>query len=66
MKEYFGLLREEIKKQYGTFGRFAEMLGVSRQTMSGLLTGKADWSRELIVKSAKLLGIQDEIQRYFF
>lgn len=66
MKEYFGLLRGEIKKQYGTFGRFAEMLGVSRQTMSGLLTGKADWSRELIVKSAELLGIQDEIQRYFF
>lgn len=62
----YGLLRDKIKDEYGTFGKFAATMGVSTQRISYLLTNKSRWTDELILKAARLLGIEDELNTYFF
>lgn len=67
MQYNFGMLRELIKREYGTLGRFAEAMGVPKQRISMLLTNKATWNSILIYRAVELLGIPTErIGHYFF
>lgn len=67
MEKGFGLLRDQIRMKYKTGAIFAKELGISHQTLSRMLCGRADWTRTLIIKAATLLSIPDEeIVKYFF
>lgn len=59
-------LRQKIKKEYRTFGAFAAAMGIPYQRMSNMLTGKSDWRVSEVYDAANLLGIVDEIGKYFF
>ena len=62
----YGLLRQKIKDEYGTCGRFAEDIGIASQRLSRLLNNQAEWSGTLIYTTAERLGIQDDLKAYFF
>ena len=62
----FTLLRKRIKERYGTFGAFADEMGIPKQRMSRMLTGKTDWSLDEVAMAAEMLGITDKILEYFF
>jgi len=66
MEFNYGLLKQKIKDVFGTYGRFANALGVPYQRLSRLLNNKAEWTNELIFAAANLLGGLEDIKDYFF
>ncbi len=64
--EYRKLIGKIIEK-YGTRRKFAEVVGVSENSMSLKLNGKTDFSRDEIARWAELLDIAvSDIGEYFF
>lgn len=64
--EYRKLIGKIIEK-YGTRKKFAEVVGVSENSMSLKLNGKTDFSRDEIARWAELLDIAvSDIGEYFF
>ncbi len=60
-------LRRLILYKYGSLQAFAEVLGVSKQSLSVTLNGKTTFSQNKIVEWTKILGIApEEIGEYFF
>lgn len=62
-------LRGKIIEEYRTINNFAIAMGISRQHLSNLLSGKAHWTVIKMRKAVKLLKIEDqpgEIYRIFF
>ena len=56
-----------IVERYGTRGRFAEALGLTKQALSLKLKNFTQFSQKQIVRSAELLGLTGEdISEYFF
>lgn len=62
----YGLLKQRIKDTYGTYGRFAEALGVPYQRVSKMLNNKAEWNSPLIYSALDLLDGWDDVRGYFF
>lgn len=62
----YGLLKEKIKDEFGTAENFARTMGIGSSRMSLLLNGKADWSSELIYRAVELLGLEGQIEVFFF
>lgn len=62
----FGLLKQKIKDDFGTYTNFAKTLGITNTRLSTMLNGKAIWPPDLIYDSAELLGIVGKIEDYFF
>ena len=65
-KRTYGKLRELIKQKFGTMQAFAAAMNKSDSTLSKKLNGIVDWTSSEIEKAAKLLGVEDCIQEYFF
>lgn len=59
-------LRKQIKEQFGTYQNFAAALNVPTARVSLLLSGKSNWTQDLMFRAAELLGIVGEIEYYFF
>lgn len=51
-------LRGRIIEKYGTYGKFAEALGKTKQAVSRKLTGGVEFTREDIIKWCELLDIE--------
>ena len=63
----YSKLRGRIIEIYGSLGAFAEALGVSRQTVSNLITGKRQFTANTIESWIEKLDIPaTEIGIYFF
>lgn len=60
-------LRGRIVEKYGTQGKFAEILGISKNSMSKKMNCETGFSQDDIIVWAKLLGIEkDDYGTYFF
>ena len=60
-------LRGRIVEKYGSQERFAEIIGISPNSMSKKMNGKTGFSQRDIVKWSELLGIKKaEYSEYFF
>lgn len=60
-------LRGKIKEVCGSESRFAELMGMSKGSISLKLNGKFEWSMKQIIKACGILGIDlTEINIYFF
>lgn len=62
----YGLLKQRIKDEYGTFGKFAVAMGITSGHMSDLLNGKAKWNPQTTYRAAELLGIVGQIETFFY
>lgn len=62
----YGLLKQKIKDEFGTYSNFAKTLGITNTRLSLMLNGKAIWPPDLIYDSAEYLGIFGQIEDYFF
>lgn len=60
-------LRGRIVEKYGSQEHFAEVLGISTNSLSKKMTGKVGFSQKDIVSWSNLLGIdKTEYSEYFF
>lgn len=60
-------LRGRIIEKYGSQEKYAEVLGISTNSMSKKMTGKTGFSQKDIVIWSELLGIdKSEYSEYFF
>lgn len=60
-------LKGRIVEKVGTLGTMAELLGVSRASMSNKLHGRSEFSHTDIIKCVEVLGINpDDIGEFFF
>lgn len=67
MSYEYNKLRGRIIEKYGTQEKFAEAIGLSTNSISKKMTGKAGFSQEDIETWSKMLGItQNEYGEYFF
>lgn len=67
MKNNYSELRKKIRGKYLRLEDFARDLGITSGTLTLKLSGKSEWSRAEIVKTAELLDLTpDEILEYFF
>lgn len=67
MQYKYNKLRGRIIEKYGTQEKFAEALGISKQSLSFKMTGKTGFSQRDIIKWCEVLGIEQErISEYFF
>ena len=62
----YGLLKERIKDEFGTFESFANALGISNIRLSRMLNGRADWPPKMAYHAAELVGLIGNIENYFF
>ncbi len=63
----YNKLRGRIVELYGTQGKFAEKLGVSRNAVSKKMTCQTEFSQADIIQWSMLLNLQkDEYGEYFF
>lgn len=62
----YGLLKQRIKDEYGTYGKFAAAMETTESHMSHLLNGKARWTPQTTYRAAELLGIVGQIETFFF
>ena len=63
----YGVLREKIKKKFGSIGAFAYAMGKDRSTVSQKLNGLVPWTQDDIETACKLLDIPAiDIPKYFF
>lgn len=67
MPYHYSKLRGRIIEKYGTHEKFAEKLGISRNSLSLKMTGKTGFSQADINRWSELLDIKtNEIGDYFF
>ena len=60
-------LRGKIIEKYGNQEKYAEVLGISTNSLSKKMTGKTGFSQKDIVEWARLLDIdKSEYGQYFF
>ncbi len=63
----YNKLKGRIIEMYGTQGKFAEKIGVSKNSISKKLTCKTEFSQKDIVKWSILLNVgKEEYGEYFF
>lgn len=62
----YGLLKQRIKDEYGTYGKFAAAMGITNARMSDLLNGKVKWTPQITYRAAELLGIVGQIETFFY
>lgn len=63
----YNKLRGRIIEMYGTQGKFAEELGVSKNSISKKMNCKAEFSQADIIRWSTMLNVQkDEYGEYFF
>lgn len=63
----YSKLRGRIVEKVGSNLRFAELMGVSENTMSMKLNNKRSWSQADISNASSILNIKpEEISSYFF
>lgn len=63
----YNKLRGRIIEKYGTQGKFAEKLGVSKNSVSKKMNCQTEFSQEDIIQWSMMLNIQkDEYGEYFF
>ena len=62
----YGKLKGRIVEKFGSQSRFAEALGTTENTVSRKMQSKVEFSKEDMIKWAKLLDIpKDDIPDYF-
>ena len=67
MSYTYDKLRGKIIEKYGSQEKFAEVIGISSNSMSKKMNGKTGFSQKDIVKWSSLLGIDEsEFAVYFF
>ena len=67
MKRDYSELRKKIRSIYLRLEDFAKDMNITSGTLSLKLSGKSEWSRAEIEKTADLLDLTpDEILLYFF
>lgn len=67
MRYSYDKLRGRIIERYGSQERFAEVLGISTNSLSKKMTGKTGFSQKDIVAWSHLLEIdKSEYSEYFF
>lgn len=63
----YSMLTGKIIEKYGTRDRFAQELGITKESMSLKLKGKTPWKQVEIDNACRLLGLKKiEIGTYFF
>lgn len=63
----YSKLSGKIIEVCGTRAKFADMIGLSENSVSCKMNGKVGWSQKQIEKARKVLGISiSEISDYFF
>jgi transcriptional regulator with XRE-family HTH domain len=63
----YSKLKGRIVEKFGSQSRFADVLGITENTISRKMQSKVEFSKEDMIKWAKLLEIpQAEIPDYFF
>lgn len=63
----YSKLSGKIIEVCGTRANFAELIGLSENSVSCKMNGKVGWSQKQIEKARKVLGINaSEISDYFF
>ena len=63
----YSYLKGKIVEKCGTRTKFAELLGISEQSLSAKMSNKVKFSQEEIYKSIKILGLTDvEAIKCFF
>ena len=63
----YNKLRGRIVEMYGTQGKFAEKLGISKNSVSKKMNCKTEFSQEDIIRWSMLLNVKkDEYGEYFF
>lgn len=59
-------LRTKIREVYGTEGKFAEAIGLTKSGLSMKLRGERGWSFKQIMTAQRLLDIPyDQVEAYF-
>lgn len=67
MNYLYDRLRGRIIEKYGSQEKFAEVIGISSNSMSKKMNGKTGFSQKDIVKWSALLDIDKaELSEYFF
>ncbi len=66
MSYSYNKLKGKIVELYGTQGNLAKKIGISKNSMSKKLTGKAEFSQSDIEKWAGLLNIERKDYGEFF
>lgn len=67
MKYLYNKLRGRIIEKFGTQEKFAQNLGISKNSLSLKMNGKTSFSQEDVIKWCALLDIRTEdIGEYFF
>lgn len=63
----YNKLRGRIVEMYGTQGKFAEKLGISKNSVSKKMNCQTEFSQEDIIRLSMLLNVKkDEYGEYFF
>jgi transcriptional regulator with XRE-family HTH domain len=63
----YNKLRGRIVEMYGTQGKFAEKLGISKNSVSKKMNCQTEFSQEDIIRWSMLLNVKkDEYGEYFF
>ena len=63
----YNKLRGRIKEVCSTDTRFAELMGISKATVSAKLNNKSEFSQPEILKAVEVLNLErSEIPQYFF
>lgn len=63
----YSKLRGKIREMFKTESAFAEVMGMSRATLSAKLVGKNNWKQDEILEAMKVLGIpRRDVFTYFF
>lgn len=67
MNYKYDRLRGRIIERYGSQEKFAEIIGISSNSMSKKMNGKTGFSQRDIVRWSELLGIdKSDYSEYFF
>jgi len=66
MEFNYGLLKQKIKDEYKTAGNFAAAMGITGTRLSLMLNGKAKWTTDMAFQAVQLLGVEDDIVKFFF
>lgn len=67
MSYSYGKLRGRIVEKYGSQEKYAEILGISTNSLSKKMTGKTGFSQKDIITWSEKLGIEkEEYGEYFF
>ena len=67
MEFQYSKLRGRIREVCGTDKKFAELMGVSKATISAKLNNRTEFSQPEILLASQILGLEcSEIPTYFF